>query len=154
MNIKTKIGILALVVVAIIWACSACQHTPVATIFPLAQGCGASATALGTHLVTGMAWTNPTDGTFASGNPYLAIPEGGGWMEYMVDASISCQTNQPNVIMMTWTCKTNPPVYQFIQLPANCYGAKFAITFDCSNCSFMLGAQQGFSCNIQRPYKK
>lgn len=137
--------------IALIWGCRGTTPVP-PTPVPNLPGCALGVQALGNNLVSGMTWTNATTGHSGTGNQSMSIPEGGTIkINIYADPSIACATNLPNVVLVTWQCKTNPPVYQFWQLPSACNGFQKIVTTDCTTCAFSASQSIGFDCYIYRP---
>lgn len=138
----------------LLWGCKAPPPNPPAIVTPKNAGCALGVDALGTTLVSGMDWTNPATGHSGVGGQSMSIPEGGTIkINIYAHPDISCATNLPNIVMVTWRCKTNPPVYQLWQLPSACSGFQRTVTTDCTTCAFNASQAIGFDCYIYRPHK-
>lgn len=135
-----------------LWGCKTVQKTPAAS--PNAVGCSVTAQALGYTLVSAMSWTNISNGDHGSGS--TVHPECGSTLTVIADPSVSCSTNAPILVAVSFACGTNtPPAPVALQLPANCYGFTCTINCSCSNCTFSVSPPNGsaFSCNdpVLRP---
>lgn len=150
-RIFIAVGILVLIIIG----CKEppIQPTPPPRVVPSAKGCTVTISALGTHLVSGMTWTNSATGH--SGSGMSIVPDPGSTFSILADPSISCATNLPSIAAATMNCQgTNLPNAIPIVLPSACGGLQGTINFDCSNCTFSVTGIIGYDCYIYSPVKK